>query len=953
MPANLSTLFCPKSIAVVGASRDSKKVGAIVLKNIQESNYKGTLYPVNPNTEALGNLKCYNSIANIPETPDLAILAIPSLGIVNILNECGKKGIQNVVVFAAGFKESGEEGEKLEQELIEVAKKYNINLLGPNCLGFVNNNCNLNATFGMVKNQTGNLSFISQSGAIAASIFDWSSSINLGFSDFITLGNKAVINETHVLEYLENKHVPEQNQEGLSTLKPIGMYLESISNGEEFLKITSRLSKQCPLFILKPGKSLEAKNAMHSHTGAIAGENAVLEELLKQSGVIKCETLEDFFDLAKAFSLEEVPKGPNVAVISNAGGPAVITTDSIKEQGLSLAQFDENTKKQLSDVLPRASNIVNPVDVLGDALSERYAKALEIILQLENVDSLVVILTPQIMTQINETAEIISQLSSKYKKPIFASFIGGTLINNGEQILNQHKIPVFRFPERAIYALGKMWKFKQNQVQKIDSLVESPEITLDQEQTGIRGIIQKAINESYTSLDNVDSSKIISSVGVPAPATKHVENIDQAKEFAMQNGWPVVLKLSIPGLLHKKEVGGVIVDIMNEKELDDSFHKMTRKVEELNTQNKQNVKIQIQKGIQRGVQVIIGIKKDSTFGSVLLFGAGGSYAQLINDKNIHKLPINITEARKLVEKSKAYTFLKGTGGEPPYALDKLYEVIVRVGKLAVMAPELAEVEINPLIVTLNDVWAVDTKVIMKKSDAQKPKVAAKLLVAKTIENKVLASKFWQSKFEPELPFIFHPGQYISVKVDKNAVRAYSIATSTGEKEFELLVDIRPGGPGSKFFENLKPNDKITFLGPFGVFTFNNTDNAEELLFLATGSGISAVRCMIDKALYEQNCTKPITLYFGLTYNYEIFWQDHFEELANKYSNFKYKIAIDKPDENWTGAKGFITELVRGDYANAQNCAAYLCGHRAMISDATDLLIKNGCPKERIYTERFI
>ncbi|HLC93596.1 MAG TPA: acetate--CoA ligase family protein, partial [Patescibacteria group bacterium] len=791
-----------------------------------------------------------------------------------------------------------------------------------------------------------------------ASLFDWCNSNQLGISEFVTLGNKSVLNENDFLEYFYKQS---QNNPG-SEVNPIGLYLESISNGEGFLNITNKISEKDPIFVLKPGKTPAAAQAMQSHTGAIAGEDDVFDAVLEQAGVIRCQTMEDFFDLSRAFAWEKPPSGPKVAIISNAGGPAVISADAVVGSGLELAEFDAQTKEQLLKVLPRSASILNPVDVLGDALAERYAEAAEIILKHDGVHALIVILTPQIMTQIEKTAELIGNLSNKYNKPIFCSFIGGSLVERGEKKLNEYKIPSFRFPERAIWTAGEMWKFRKKQLERETQTESVSTITLDQELEGIRGIIQKAINENYRALDNIAADQVISSVGILTPTTQYIENFDQAKSFAWQNGWPVVLKLSSPGLLHKREIGGVAVDIMNEEQLDDAMHKMERKIDQLDETTKKHVKIQIQKGIQSGVEVLIGLKNDPTFGPILLFGAGGTYAELIADRNLHLLPIDTSTAKKLVEQSKVFALLKGTNTEPPHALEKLYETIVRMGKLATVIPEASEIEINPAIVTLNDVWAVDTKVLMKQPK-RKAATPPKLAIAKTLSHILLASKYNHYQFESEQPLDFKPGQYISVKVAPDAIRAYSIATrygpnisgegGSGFTKFDLLVDTRPGGPGSKFFENLKAGDTITYLGPFGVFTFNKDDGAENILFLATGSGASAIRCIIDAALLEDNYTKPMYFYFGLTYEEEIFWKDHFDELAGKYPNFKYRIALFKPSDKWEGARGFITELVKKDFPDASKCSAYLCGHRAMISDATDLLIQNGCPKERIYTERFV
>ncbi len=952
MTKNLQTFFNPKSIAVIGASRSPEKVGSIVLKNIIESKYTGKIYPINPNTDSINNLQCYHDVASIPEIPDLAVIAIPAKFVNETLTQIGEKGIKNVIVFSAGFRETGAEGAKLEKELSDVAAKYQLNLLGPNCLGFVNNQTPVNVTFSQPANRLGNLRFISQSGAIASGIFDWCNSTGLGFSEFITLGNKTALNENDILAHFAEESAPvlsEGDHDGLSNVNPIGLYLESISNGSEFLRIAGEIAKKNPILILKPGKTKAAATAMQSHTGAIAGEDDVLEAALYQSGLIRCKTLEDFFDFTKAFSFENVPAGPKVAIISNAGGLAVISADAVISEGLELAQFDQQTQDELLKALPREASIINPVDVLGDALALRYLSAAEIVLQTNKVDSLLVILTPQVMTEVAKTAEIIGGLSKKYGKPIFCSFMGGSLVAEGEKILNANKIPAFRFPERAIAAIGTMWRWKARQA--ITAPISTEILTDGTQITAAREIINKARANNLKTLDNLDSNNLIRTAGIATPPTAIVSDFEGAKRFANENGWPVVLKLSSPTLLHKKDVGGVIIDIRNEQLLEQAWDELKRKIDHFEEPVKHNISIQIQKEIIQGVEVIVGIKHDPTFGPVLLFGAGGSFAELILDKNIHLLPINIDQAKELVSLSRIYAVLKGMRGEPPYALDKLYDLILRLARLAQTFPAISQIEINPVIVTLNDVWAVDAKVILKEGET-KPVSSPAFHVATTTECKQLSAKVHEFMFETETPFVYKPGQYISVKVATTRINAYSIAGQPDPNHFRLLIDTSPGGPGSKFFEALKTGDKITYLGPFGIFTFKPEDGSKHLLFLSTGSGCSPMRSMIEAALNDPNFQKPMTLYFGLRYPNDIFWQDYFEKLSKEHPNFNFKMILSKPDATWNGPVGHITDLVKSDFPNASDVSAYICGSNAMIDETSNILQSQNCPKEHIYFEKF-
>ena len=943
MPKDLTALFSPKSVCVIGASRSPEKVGEIILKNIINSKFTGKIYPVNPNVETINDLKCYPDVKSLPEIPDLAIIAIPAAVVLEELERIGEKGIKNVIVITSGFKEIGPEGEKLEKELEDIAKKYNINVLGPNCMGFINNLCPINTTFGQPVNQLGNLRFITQSGALASSIFDWCSSTGLGLREFITLGNKAVINEVDVLAYFY-----QQFQKNPAEIQPIGLYLESISNGQEFLRITTEIAKTNPLFIIKPGKTKAAVKAMQSHTGSIAGEDSVLDAALRQASIIRCQTLEDFFDVSRAFSWENAPVGPKVAIISNAGGPAVICADAVINEGLELAEFDAQTKEQLTNALPRFASAANPVDVLGDALADRYAMASEIILKTNQVDALVIILTPQVMTQIEKTAELIGNLK-KYNKPIFCAFIGGSMISQGEKKLNELKIPVFRFPERAIAAIGAMWRWKKYQEEKKTLAAEVPEI-VQIKQNNIAAIISTAEKNSQKTLDNFQSNEILVQAGIPTPATQIVTDLNQAKNFAEINSWPVVLKLSSQSLLHKKDIGGVVTDISNNWQLELVWDNFERKILTFAPEIREHVKIQIQKDIMGGIEVIIGAKRDPTFGPVMLFGAGGTYAELIADRNLHLLPIDLWGAKQLVERSKIAVLLKGYRGQQPYLLTKLYDAIIRLAKIIESNPEITEIEINPLIVTLNNVWAVDARVVL--TEGKTPAVSMpKFHIATVVSQTILAAKFHYIVLETEAPFIYQPGQYVSVKVSQQRINCYSIATNEGANRFGLLIDTKPGGIGSKFFENIKTGDKITYLGPFGIFKFKPDDGAQKILLMGTGSGISPLRCILDELLKNKE-QKPIYFYFGLRFSQDVFWHDYFQKLAEQHPNFKYKLVLSKPDDAWNGLSGHITDLLKTDFPDASECAAYLCGNKQMIEETTNLLLAQGCPKERIYAEKF-
>lgn len=944
MPKNLSTLFYPKSVAVIGVSSNPAKVGSIVFKNIQNSGYKGKIFAINRSGGEIDVQEIFKDLASLPEVPDLAVIAIPSSGIIEILSQMGAKGIKNAVVFAAGFKESGADGTQLEKNLIETATKFEINLLGPNCLGFVNNLCPINATFGVPVKASGNLRFITQSGAIAAALFDWCESIGLGIGEFITLGNKAVINENDCLQYFLSKTDSVSSiSSNINQVHPIGLYLESISNGPEFVKIAQEISKKDPIYIIKPGKTTASAHAMQSHTGSIAGEDSVLEAALFEAGIVRCDTLEDFFDLSKAFEWVKMPEGPNVTVISNAGGPAVISADAIMSAGLVLTEIDAVTKEKLSLVLPNAAGIGNPIDVLGDALADRFFQVAEIMLQNEQTDSLLILLTPQIMTEVSKTAEFLKTLKNKYEKPIFCAFMGGRLIADGEKILNQAQIPSYRFPERAIEAISFMWKchkYRLNSEKRVFNVIAPVEMNTIE----IKNIVDSAVKNNQKTLDNLNANELLTAVGIPVPFSQIVASAEDAPKFTQKHGWPVTLKLSAPGLLHKKAVGGIVLDIQNDTQFVAAWESLQKSIAALPQEIKDKVKIQVQKEVESGVEVIVGIKNDPTFGPVLLFGAGGSLAEIILDRNLHLLPLDKAQIEEMVGKSKIFSAIKNA------PLEKLYDLIYRLTKLYEIVPDILEIEINPVIITPNAIWSVDCKVLLKQE--VKAKTGPKFKTSKVTSAFAQASTYHYFDLEADEPLISKPGQYISIKVSSDRINSYSLACRKDPKHFSLFIDTRPGGPGSKYFENLKVGDEVSFLGPFGSFVQRTDDGAQNLLFLGTGSGSSPLKCIIEDALINQKCTLPMYLYIGVNTVADVFWTDYLNDLCSKFPNFHYEIAVWKPDSSWKGHAGFITDLIAKDFPDARSCSAYLCGAKPMIDAATALLLQNGCPKERIYMEKF-
>ncbi len=710
---HLEPMISPRSIAIIGASRDKKKIGAIVLRNIIGGGFGGKIYPVNPTGGVIQKLRAYKSYNDIPQIPDLAVVAVPASIVPTVIEEIGQKGTRNVIVLSAGFKEVGETGKIAEEELIAIAKKHNISIIGPNCLGLLNATRKLNATFGASSLLSGNLRFISQSGAIATSFFDWAGKAGLGFSEFVTLGNKANTSENDILEYWQSKsleskkEIQKQIYDGLSPYQPIGLYLESIANGENFLKYLREMSRSNPIFLLKPGKSSGAQKAMMSHTGSIAGNDAVLDAALHEAGVIRCHGMEDLFDLAKAFAWEKSPRENKVAVISNAGGPAVLSADLIDEAGLEMAVLNSKTHSILQKNLPATANIHDPVDVLGDALADRYAIAIDTVLGDSGVDALVVLLTPQLTTQIVETAKIISAASAKFGKPIVTAFIGGSQVAKGESILNAHKVPCFRYPDRAIWVLGRMWAWeswrreqeKNKKIKKIGKNIKRP--------------VQKLL-DTYTKADTsvltpLQANTLLTASKMCTPSSAPALTLESAEAFLYRHK-KIVLKISSAAFLHKTELHGVIANIDDKEKLRAAWKQLCKTQKKVRRSDP-DAQIMMQRQVDDGIELIVGVKTDSNFGKVLLFGAGGIMVELLGDRNLHTLPISEKEVEILIQKSKINRLLGGYRGNKPYAIKKLVKTILRLVSLA-LAQEISEIEINPLIITHKEVFAVDGKVLL-------------------------------------------------------------------------------------------------------------------------------------------------------------------------------------------------------------------------------------------------
>lgn len=708
----LTPLFSPRSVAVIGASRHAKKIGHIVLQNLRDGHFPDGLYPINPEAKTIDGLTCYPTVESLPIIPDLAIIVIPAAYVIPSVSAAARHGIKNFVVLSAGFKEIGNEGLTRELALRELAHTYHLNIIGPNCLGFLNARDQVNATFGQRDHIVGNVHMVSQSGAMATGLFDWAKSAGVGLDDVITLGNKAMLSENDILRYWHDTDQPTSHQEPPA---PIGLYLESIEHGEEFIALARELSLTHPLILLKPGKSEAAQRAIQSHTGALAQSDAVLSTALRTAGVIRAEGVEDLFDLIHASAWTHAPMGPRVAIISNAGGPAVIATDLVHDLGLTLAPLSKKTHHILATHLPREANIANPIDVLGDALSDRYATALSAVLSEPTVDAVVVILTPQVMTQIEATATIIAAAARVHHKTIVCSFMGGSHIVPGERVLNYYHIPSFRYPERAVRTLASLWQWRswqQTQKNTEHHTEIGHHLSFDAKKHLVHSIRQ-ARKDKQTVLPSLESTKLLSTLGVSVPPSQSVSSMVSAVQFANRHGYPLVLKISSPNLAHKTDAKGVITNISSHVELHAGLRALQKTIRTLGLEHDTHTTIQIQKQITGGIEVIVGMKRDPQFGPVWLIGAGGIMAELFGDTSLLLPPFSASAVAAWIERTHIAKLLHGYRGDAPYAVHALTHAITQLLPLGLME-DIIDVTLNPLIVTHKDVYAVDARITLSE-----------------------------------------------------------------------------------------------------------------------------------------------------------------------------------------------------------------------------------------------
>ena len=673
-------IFKPKSIALVGASRDANSLGHDILENVKKLGFKGKIYPVNLKAKKILGLQCYKSVLDIKGNVDLAIIMVPAQFVATVIKECGRKKIKGAVIISAGFKESGKDGVKREQELKQLAKKHNINIIGPNCLGILNPHIKLNASFAEGMPKAGKVGLVSQSGAMAVAILDWAYQSQVGFSKIISVGNKAGLSEIELMKYLAAD--PET--------KVIMMYLENIVDGQEFMKLADKITDKKPVIVLKAGTSDQGQQAISSHTGSLAGSDQAIEAAFKQSGVIRARTVEDLFDYAKAFSMLPLPRGNKIAIVTNAGGPGIMATDALALTDLELANLSSKTKNILKKKLPKAAAVHNPVDIIGDALVDRYEVALKSVVNDSNADAVVCILTPQTMTQEDETAELVAKLAKKSRKPILPVFMGGEDVNSGRQILQNKNMPNFEFCERAIRVLNKMHLAKQIKTEIVLPKYKSKNKTIKYQKNKIQ-------------IRTTEAEKILQEYDLPVLSSKLIKNKQQIKKI---NKWPVAAKIASRDVIHKKASGALEISLNTPSQFEDAYTEIISNVKKLNKNSEVEGVLAQPMAKPGGVEVIIGMKRDANFGPVILFGLGGSFVEVIKDVSLKIAPLNLKIAKQQIKKIKTYELIKDQD------VDLLAEILVKISKLSLDYPEIKEIDLNPVIVYKKGAYIIDVRMMI-------------------------------------------------------------------------------------------------------------------------------------------------------------------------------------------------------------------------------------------------
>jgi acetyltransferase len=684
----LNFIFEPRSVAVVGASTRPGTVGNDIFRNLLTAEFSGSVYPVNPKASSIYGVHAYATLASLPEAADLAVLIVPASAVLSAVGEAIRSGVKGLVVISAGFKEIGAEGAALERQLCDKVRAAGIPLIGPNCLGVINTDAKIrmNATFGRKMPAHGNLAFLSQSGALCTSVLDFAEERNMGFSKFISFGNKADVNEIDLLDYLAKD----------DQTKVIAMYLEDVTNGRLFLESARKIFWEThkPMLCLKSGRSPEGARAVSSHTGSLAGSDSVYDALLIQSGVQRVDTIAELFDYAALYTTQPLPCGNRLAIVTNAGGPGIMATDAAIRHGLRLAELSDSTREKLAPSLPAAASLRNPVDVIGDARHDRYKAAVRTVLEDENVDMGIVILTPQSMTDIEEIAAVVPEAIKGIPKPVVCAFMGARDVAGGVKLLREAGVPNYAFPEDGVKSLAA--------AHRLVSLMEVPRRQVptfnDLKVEEARGLVAAALagrTEQY--LTQAECRPMFACYGLPLLNSGVAGCAEEAARLAEQFGGAVVMKVMSADVIHKFDAGGVILNVKGAEAAKTAYETIFANVEKAVP----GAKIQgilVEQMAPKGVEVILGASRDPRFGPLMMFGLGGTLVEVLKDVSFRLAPMWQISAEKMIREIRSFQVLNGFRGAPPCDIDSIVDTLLRLSTMVCNHPEISELDINPLIV---------------------------------------------------------------------------------------------------------------------------------------------------------------------------------------------------------------------------------------------------------------
>jgi acetyltransferase len=787
---NLDKIFRPTTIAVVGASQKEGSIGSVHIKNLIRGGFQGKIFPVNPCYAEIHGLEAYPSVAKIEQCIDLAIIAIPIAEVPQVIKECVEVGVGGAIIISAGGRETGSQGLEVENRIKEEANKGGLRVIGPNCLGIICPGRKLNASFAAHMAYPGKLAFVSQSGAICTAILDLALKAKIGFSHCVSIGSMLDVDFGDLVDYLGND----------LEVNSIILYIESLTNFRKFMSAARAVSRVKPIVVLKSGRSPAGARAAVSHTGAIVGEDAVYDAAFKRAGIVRVNAIGELFDCAELMAKQPRPKGPRLGIVTNAGGPGVMAADALSEYGAEPARLELDTMQRLDEVLPAFWSHSNPVDLLGDASPERYAKVVEICLAAKELDGVLLILTAQGMTDPTGVAERLARILKGKPHPVFTSWMGGMDVEKGRNILNHAGIPTYDMPEQAVRSFMYMYEYSRilKMLQEIPPKL-AKELSFDR--GAARAIVDEGLKQKTGFLTEADSKKLLTAYGIPVTRTEIAISIEEAVQLAQQIGYPLVIKIHSPDIIHKTEAKGVQLDISDEDEVRRAYQSIMEGAHAYNPQAK-TLGVTIQPMIKGSdYEILLGAKKDENFGPAILFGMGGILTEVLKDQAIGLPPLNRSLARRLMASTQVYSLLRGYRNKPGVSLELLEEMIIRLSQLVVDFPEIVELDINPVVFDEGRPCAVDARVILKPSEVETP---------------------FHLVISP------YPAQYESQAVVKDGLGVFirPIKPEDGPAFLELFHTLSPTSVYYRFFSPLKN------LSPSMLARFTQIDYDREVALVA-------------------------------------------------------------------------------------------------------------------------